>query len=116
MGCTPRPILIWIYGGAFAGGSSTYSAQGPDAIIETGIIVVTFNYRVGIFGFLATGDLVVPGNNGLKDQLLLLKWVNQNIASFCGDPTQITIGGSSAGGGSVAYQLQSPLADGISVY
>lgn len=74
---------------------------------------MTFNYRVGIFGFLSTGDLAAPGNTGLKDQLFLLKWLKENIAKFGGDSNKITLFGESSGAASLAYHLTSTESKGI---
>lgn len=104
--------MVWIYGGGFEGGDSTYDNYGPDFLLEKNVIVVSLNYRLGFLGFLSTGDNVVPGNNGLKDQVLALKWVKDNIDRFCGDPNQITLAGQSAGSASVAYHIQSPQSQG----
>lgn len=104
--------MVWIHGGGFEGGDSSYELYGPDHLLEKDIVIVTLNYRLGFLGFLSTGDSVVPGNNGLKDQVLALKWVKDNIKSFCGNPDQITIAGQSAGAASVAYHVQSPLSRG----
>ncbi|RZC36248.1 COesterase and/or Abhydrolase 3 domain containing protein, partial [Asbolus verrucosus] len=107
------PTMVFIYGGGFEAGFSNYNLYGPDHLLERNVVVVTFNYRLGILGFLSTGDLVVPGNNGLKDQVLALKWVRDNIRSFGGDPNQVTIFGQSAGSASVSYHMQSPLSRGL---
>nr|CAH7767200.1 unnamed protein product [Callosobruchus chinensis] len=72
-----------------------------------------FNYRLGVFGFISTEDLVVPGNNGLKDQLLALKWVQKNIHLFGGNPEAVTLFGQSAGAASTSYHIQSPSAKGL---
>lgn len=106
------PTLVWIYGGGFEGGTSNYDTYGPDFLLEQNIVVVSFNYRLGFLGFSSTGDTVAPGNNGLKDQLLALQWVRDNVASFCGNPDDITLAGQSAGSASVAYHIQSPLSQG----
>ncbi|CAG9762947.1 unnamed protein product [Ceutorhynchus assimilis] len=107
------PVIFWIYGGAFRGGSSNFASTGPDWFVQQGVIVVTHNYRVGPFGFLSTGDKVVPGNAGLKDQAFALKWTYENIAGFGGDPNKIVIAGESAGSASVGYQLLSPKNKGL---
>ncbi|XP_050302566.1 juvenile hormone esterase-like [Anthonomus grandis grandis] len=99
------PVMLWIYGGAFRTGSSKYNSFGPDFLIEKDVVIASFNYRVGPFGFLATEDGVIPGNAGLKDQAMAIKWVNENIALFGGDPARVTLFGQSAGGASVGYQL-----------
>ncbi|KAJ3652288.1 hypothetical protein Zmor_018266 [Zophobas morio] len=97
------PVMFFIYGGAFLLGSSILAP--PDLFVNNGVILVSFNYRLGAFGFLSTQDEVIPGNNGLKDQLLALQWTHQNIHLFGGNPDKITIFGQSAGSASVAYQM-----------
>ncbi|KAJ8977381.1 hypothetical protein NQ317_001982 [Molorchus minor] len=93
--------------------SATFSGSGPHYFMEHEVIVVTVNYRVGPQGFLSTGDTVIPGNNGLKDQSLALKWVQENIAQFGGNPDKVTIFGQSAGAASVTYQILSPQSQGL---
>ncbi|KAK9881433.1 hypothetical protein WA026_016319 [Henosepilachna vigintioctopunctata] len=73
--------------------------------MDYGIVLVTIQYRLGLFGFLSTGDLECPGNNGFKDQQFALRWIQANIHNFGGDPTKVTISGESAGSASVGYQL-----------
>ncbi|GJQ72646.1 hypothetical protein Trydic_g1308 [Trypoxylus dichotomus] len=107
------PVMVWIYGGAFIEGNSSYALYGPDRLVAEGIIFVSFNYRLGIFGFLSTNDNVAPGNIGLKDQIFALKWVQNNIKAFGGDPNKVTIFGVSAGAASVSYLTLSPLAEGL---
>ena len=85
----------------------------PTLIMDREVIYVTFNYRLGILGFLSTEDDVVPGNNGLKDQTLALKWIRDNIASFGGNPNSVTITGLSAGGSSVHLHYFSKLSKGL---
>ena len=77
------------------------------------LVIVTINYRVGPLGFLSLGTKDVPGNAGFKDQIMALKWVNDNIAKFGGDPKRIAIAGESAGSSSVALHLVSPLSNGL---
>nr|AIY68368.1 esterase [Leptinotarsa decemlineata] len=107
------PVMFFIYGGGFIEGASVEINYGPDHFMDYGVIIVTFNYRVGPFGFFSTGDDVIPGNNGLKDQLLALKWTNQYIKYFGGDPNKITIFGQSAGAASVTYHILSPKSKGL---
>lgn len=86
---------------------------GCEYLLESSdIIHVNINYRLGPLGFLSTGDNLVPGNNGLKDQVAALEWVQRNIAGFGGDPNKVTILGLSAGGASVHYHYLSPLSNG----
>ncbi|KAL4226725.1 Cocaine esterase [Mactra antiquata] len=101
------PVMVYIHGGGFTfGGSSLYPS---DYIAALGnVIVVVIHYRVGLFGFLSTGDENMPGNYGLFDQHLALSWVHENIAAFGGDPNLVTIFGSSAGGASVIHQMMYP--------
>ncbi|CAG9764251.1 unnamed protein product [Ceutorhynchus assimilis] len=102
---TKLPVLLWIHGGGFSHGNALYSNFGPDFLIEKDIVIVTISYRLGPFGFLAAGDTIIPGNAGLKDQAAAIKWTFENIESFGGDPSAITIAGQSAGASSVGYQL-----------
>ncbi|XP_074034163.1 juvenile hormone esterase [Leptinotarsa decemlineata] len=99
------PVLVWIHGGGYFAESSTYEYYGPKYIMDQGVVVVTFNYRLGPFGFATTDDSVIPANIGLKDQRFALEWVNENIQLFAGDPTQVTIVGESAGSFSVGLHV-----------
>ncbi|KAJ8937471.1 hypothetical protein NQ314_011860 [Rhamnusium bicolor] len=107
------PVMFFIYGGGFVEGSSESVNYGPQHLMEYGVILVTFNYRVGPFGFFSTVDHVIHGNAGLKDQNLALRWVNKNIRFFGGDPEKVTIFGQSAGAASVAYHILSPKSNGL---
>lgn len=108
------PVMVYIHGGGFAFGSGTDdSSHGPENIIEKKVVVVSFNYRLGILGFLSFNCKEAPGNIGLRDQVQALKWVQQNISKFSGDPNNVTIFGISAGGASVEYLLLSPMAKGL---
>lgn len=93
--------MVFIHGGAFCKGSGISSSYGPGYILDENVILVTFNYRIGPLGFLSTGDEVASGNWGLKDQVLALKWIRDNIKYFSGDPDKVTIFGESAGAGAV---------------
>lgn len=112
----PKPVMVWIHGGAFmAGGSNAYDAS--KLAREGDIIVVTINYRVGVLGFVnfaeALGIPSIPSNLGLRDQIAALKWVRDNIADFGGDPEKVTICGQSVGSMSVSLLMLSPLARGL---
>lgn len=96
-GADRKTVLVWIYGGGFIEGDSTDSLYGPDFLLAEDNIVVTFNYRIGIFGFLNLGYGEYTGNMGLKDQQLALKWIYENIERFSGNRDEILLFGESAG-------------------
>jgi len=105
----PRPVLIWIYGGGYVAGGADFFL--PCELVRAGLVVVTFNYRVGFGGF---GHLPgAPGNRGLLDQLAALRWVRAAIAGFGGAPDRITVAGQSAGAGSAAALMVMPAAAGL---
>jgi para-nitrobenzyl esterase len=112
------PVLMYIYGGGFMAGDSSEKRYDGAALASRGIVVVTANYRLGVFGFLAHPELTAgsphhaSGNYGLLDQVAALAWVKRNIAAFGGDPKHITIGGESAGSMSVSALMASPLSRG----
>lgn len=109
------PVYFWIYGGRFEGGSGDVKTYYGDGLASKDIIVVTFNYRLGAFGFLAHPTLSAEsghnssGNYGLLDQQFALQWVYDNIANFGGNPDKITVGGQSAGSASALDMVYSPL-------
>jgi para-nitrobenzyl esterase len=113
------PVMVWIYGGGFVAGTTSEARQDGIHLAGQGVIVVSMNYRLGIFGFLVHPELAKEsgrnsaGNYGLLDQLEALKWVHDNIAAFGGDPANVTIFGESAGSFSVSAQMASPLAKGL---
>jgi para-nitrobenzyl esterase len=113
------PVMVWIYGGGFSNGSASMPLYLGDRLAQKGIVVVTFGYRLGPFGFLAHPELTAEsahhtsGNYGFLDQIAALRWVKRNIAAFGGDPAQITIAGQSAGAASVSILMASPLAAGL---
>ncbi|XP_791756.3 cholinesterase 1 [Strongylocentrotus purpuratus] len=110
----PAPVMVWIHGGGFFAGAGSVPEQLPIPLSFYGeVIVVTFNYRLGMLGFLNTGDGEIPANLGMFDQREALKWVQENIAAFGGDPGRVTIFGESAGGASVNFHLLSPLSAGL---
>jgi para-nitrobenzyl esterase len=115
-----RPVLVWIHGGGFTQGSGSVAVYDGAALASDGIVVVTLNYRMGAFGFLAHPELtheagkdVPPGNFGLQDMIAALKWVRTNIATLGGDPEQVTLDGQSAGAMAIHDLLASPLAAGL---
>ena len=112
------PVMVWIYGGAFTGGAASMAAYDGSRLAEKGVVMVTINYRLGPFGFLAHPALTKEsgkgsGNYGLQDQIAALRWVKENIAKFGGDASRVTIFGESAGGISVSMLTVSPHAKGL---
>ncbi|XP_068082436.1 esterase E4 [Anabrus simplex] len=108
-----RAVMIWIHAGGWYGGTATSSMHGPQYLMDEDIVLVTLNYRLGALGFLSTGDGVIPGNNGLKDQVAAMKWVQKNILQFGGDPDRVTLAGYSAGAASVWLHMASPMSRGL---
>lgn len=114
-----RPVIVWIYGGGFASGGTGCAIYDGEAMAKKGIVFVSVNYRVGIFGFFSHPELSKEapygssGNYGLLDQVEGLKWVQKNIAAFGGDPNNVTIAGQSAGSMSVNCLVASPLCKGL---
>lgn len=135
-----RPVMVWIHGGGFIWGDGGSNLYGPDYLVKMNVVFVGINYRLGVFGecnlpevcyremfindptyvtivgFLNLAHEAAPGNMGLKDQVAALKWVQENIAEFGGDPNNVTIFGQSAGGASVHYHLLSPLSKGTLIF
>lgn len=133
---TLKPVVFFIHGGGFIAGNGDMSLYGPDYLMELDVVVVTFNYRLGAFGnpstappaapfltpshiltaclagFLSTGTEASPGNAGMKDQVMALRWVRDNIHVFGGDPGRVTLYGESAGSASAALHLLSPMSRG----
>ena len=113
------PVMVWIYGGGFLSGSTSERRQDGAMLASKGVVVVTMNYRMGIFGFMATKELAADsghgsaGDYGLLDQTAALRWVKENIEAFGGDPNNVTLFGESAGSFSVSAQMASPLAKGL---
>ncbi len=116
-----RPVLVYFYGGGLVAGDGSEPRYDGESMARQGIVAVTVNYRLGVFGFLAHAELTkespnhASGNYGLLDQSAALRWVKDNIAAFGGDPQHITIGGESAGSFSVSAQMASPLARNLIV-
>jgi carboxylesterase type B len=111
-GSVLAPVIFFIGGSGFMfGGAEDYGAD--NFMTDQRMILVTMNYRLGILGFLSTGDSAIPGNLGLKDQVEALRWVQRNIAAFNGDPKSVTLSGFSAGAASVHLHYLSPLTKGL---
>jgi len=114
-----KPVYVWIYGGGFSSGGSACAIYDGEALAKKGVVFVSINYRVGVFGFFAHPELTkeakgkASGNYGLLDQVAALQWVKHNIAAFGGDPDNVTIGGQSAGSMSVNALVASPLTKGL---
>ncbi|KAK5646892.1 hypothetical protein RI129_005356 [Pyrocoelia pectoralis] len=107
------PVVAFIPGGGFMCDDASIDLYGPLILLDKNLVLVTINYRLGAFGFLSLEDEVMPGNNGLKDQSLALKWIKDNIRSFGGNPDKVTIFGNSAGGASVYFHILSPHSKGL---
>src|SRR5205809_3155231 len=109
------PVLVYFFGGGFQAGDGSEPRYDGDSMATKGIVSITVNYRVGIFGFFAHPELTnesphhASGNYALLDQSAALRWVRQNVAAFGGDPQRVTIAGESAGSASVSAQMVSPL-------
>lgn len=98
-------VLVFIHGGSFVDGSGDDDLYGPDFIIENRAILVTLNYRVGIFGFMSFNTPEYSGNMALKDQQLAMKWIHENVERFSGDPKRVTLFGQSAGAVLAHFQV-----------
>ncbi len=112
------PVMVWIHGGGYSTGAGSEPRHTGAVLPEHGVVLVTINYRLGVFGFLATPDLVkegggTAGNYGLMDQVAALRWVKENIAHFGGDPDRVTIFGESAGSISMCALMAAPSARGL---
>ncbi|XP_059619894.1 venom carboxylesterase-6 [Phlebotomus argentipes] len=107
------PVMVFFHGGGWQCGSGISSFYGPDFLMEHRIVYVAANFRLGPLGFLSTGTLECPGNFGLKDQVLVLRWIQQNIAGFGGNRDSVTVFGESAGGASGTYMMMSPQTRGL---
>jgi para-nitrobenzyl esterase len=117
-GKSKLPVMFWIHGGGYAGGASSEPRHNGGFLPTKGVVLVTINYRLGVFGFLATEELAreangAAGNYGLLDMVAALHWVKANIKNFGGDPDNVTIFGESAGSFAVSTLMASPLARGL---
>lgn len=120
----PLPVMVWLHGGALTRGSGAMNTYDGTNLADKGVVLVTANYRLGVFGYLAHPELVAEspeysdghytaGNYGVLDQIQVLRWVQENIEAFGGDPNNVTIFGESAGAWSVHFLTASPLANGL---
>ena len=114
-----RPVYVWLYGGGLVEGSGSIAVYDGESLAQKGLVVVNVNYRLGVFGYFAHPELTkesphhASGNYGYLDQIAALQWVQRNIAAFGGDATRVTLGGQSAGAGSVHALTVSPLARNV---
>ena len=115
----PAPVMVWIHGGSFVSGAGSMLTFDGSRLAQRGVVIVTINYRMGVFGYMAHPDLTAEspnhtsGNYALLDQMAALRWVRSNISAFGGDSRNITVFGESAGASSIAYMMVSPLANGL---
>src|ERR1700694_1728996 len=113
------PVLVYFYGGGFVAGDGSEPRYDGESMAHKGIVAITVNYRLGVFGFLAHPELTkesphhASGNYGLMDQIAALKWVRDNIAKFGGDPRNVTVFGESAGSLDINVLMTSPLSRGL---
>ena len=118
-GAEKLPVMVWIHGGGFQAGSASEPRQDGGRLARRGVVVVSLNYRLGVFGFLAHPALTkesargASGNYGLMDQVAALQWISGNIARFGGDPANVTVFGHSAGSMDIGMLLASPIAKGL---
>jgi para-nitrobenzyl esterase len=114
-----RPVMVWLHGGALTRGSGAIDTYDGSSMAQKDVVLVTVNYRLGVFGYLAHPELIAEspnfsaGNYGILDQIQALRWVQENIHAFGGDPGNVTIFGESAGAWSVHFLTASPLAEGL---
>ncbi|XP_026729816.1 esterase B1-like isoform X1 [Trichoplusia ni] len=107
------PTMVYVHGGAFLSGSGNSETYGPEFLFKNDVIIVTLNYRLEALGFLCLNTPDVPGNAGMKDQVLALRWIKENISKFGGDPDNITLFGESAGSAAVTAHMLSPMSQGL---
>ncbi|XP_063983590.1 juvenile hormone esterase-like [Diachasmimorpha longicaudata] len=107
------PVMVYVHGGEFVRGDTYMASVGPGFLLDYDVLLVAMQYRLGVLGFISTGDKTAPGNIGLKDQVLALRWVQDNIRNFGGDPDRVTLFGQSAGAASVNLHVLSNLSKGL---
>ncbi|KRT81774.1 hydrolase, partial [Oryctes borbonicus] len=108
-----KPVMVFFHPGGFYGYTGAIYMFGPQYLLDEEIVLVTANYRLGSLGFLSTGTKEAPGNNGFKDQVIVLKWIHDHIKAFGGNPEMVTISGYSAGARSTSLHLVSPMSRGL---
>ncbi|KAG7212446.1 hypothetical protein KM043_012761 [Ampulex compressa] len=108
-----KAVMVWIHPGGWNGGFGDDRLYAPDYLVEEDVVIVTMNYRLGAIGYLNTDDKNAYGNVGMKDQVMALKWVKDNIHYFGGCPDRVTIFGQCSGGASVQYHMVSPMSEGL---
>src|SRR5688572_28961519 len=114
-----QPVMVWIFGGAYSEGAGSSPHNDGEALAKKGVVLVTFNYRLGAFGFFSHPELTkesgrnASGNQALADTIAVLRWVKENVAAFGGDPNNVTIFGESAGAAMVGGLTGSPVAKGL---
>lgn len=108
-----KPVIVYLHPGGFYSVSAISSFAGPQNFMDRDIVLVTVNYRLGSLGFLATNTADAPGNMGLKDQVIALRWVQQHIEKFGGNPKAVTLWGYSAGSVSIGLHMMSPMSKGL---
>src|SRR5688572_20632364 len=114
-----RPVMLWIFGGAYSEGGGSTPHNNGENLAKKGVVLVTFNYRLGVFGFYAHPELTkesgrnASGNQALSDAIAAMRWIKANIANFGGDPNNVTIFGESAGAAIVGMLAGSPVAKGL---
>ena len=107
------PVMIWVHGGSYRGGSGGTWWYGPEYLLDSGVILITLNYRLIPLGFISLESPSMPGNQGQKDVVMALKWIQDNIVNFGGDANRVTVFGESSGSDMVVSLLVSPLASGL---
>jgi len=108
-----RAVMVYFHGGAYIMGGGSSLFFGPAYLLEQDVVVVTFNFRLGALGFLTTKDGAATGNQGLKDQIMVLKWVKENIRQFGGNPDKVTLFGEDSGAAAITIMTMSPAAKGL---
>ncbi|XP_073818496.1 juvenile hormone esterase-like [Musca autumnalis] len=108
-----KPVIVYLHPGGFYAVSAISAYAGPQNFMDRDIVLVTVNYRLASLGFMATGTADAPGNMGLKDQVVALRWIQQHIEQFGGDPNSVTVWGYSAGSLSIGLHLMSPMTKGL---